>query len=98
MISHDGSNNTISNIEGDPSGGGMSTGAIVGIIVGITFLLLALMGMWYQSSKNGKNNKTPSTAQLSTGTAEMNNRGGRMDAEIMVDRDRDDVKKNERRL
>lgn len=82
----------------DPDG--LGTGAVIGIAVGVCFFVLAIFGMWCQSSQRKKSeeasqkNMLPSTGQLSqegAAAASAVSPRGRLDAEIVVDRSADDV-------
>jgi hypothetical protein len=85
---------TVSDIEQAPdqNSPGLGTGPLVGIAVGVSFLVLALVGIWYQSyqksSSTFQQKNLPSTGQLSQEEVAPRSR---LDAEIVVDRSADDV-------
>ncbi|CAJ1959699.1 unnamed protein product [Cylindrotheca closterium] len=74
--------------------GGLSTGALVGIGVGATLFAVAILGIWYKANNKGSGDGDSQKGQIPT--AKMSDReggalGGRLDAEIMVDKNADDV-------
>jgi hypothetical protein len=85
---------TINNIEQAPdqSPSGLGTAALVGISVGVSFIVLAVVAMWYQStqkaSSTAQQKNLPHTGQLSQEEVQPR---GRLDAEIVFDRSGDDV-------
>lgn len=77
-----------------PSEGGLSTAGLVGIAVGAVIFAIAILGIWYKAnnakkSDDGDSQKGQiSTAQMSEDASGLK---GRLDAEIVVDKNADDV-------
>jgi len=89
----DDNNSSINNIQTQivPESG-MSTGAIVGIAIGIGFLVLAVIGLIYQSRQSASSslqNRKDTTGVMSSDDSPP--RHGRLDAEIVVNKDNDDI-------
>jgi len=77
-----------------PPEGGLSTAGLVGIAVGAVIFAIAILGIWYKAnnakkSDDGDSQKGQvSTAQISEDASGLK---GRLDAEIVVDKNADDV-------
>eukprot|EP00526_Cylindrotheca_closterium_P007876 CAMPEP_0113650392 /NCGR_PEP_ID=MMETSP0017_2-20120614/26814_1 /TAXON_ID=2856 /ORGANISM="Cylindrotheca closterium" /LENGTH=647 /DNA_ID=CAMNT_0000562901 /DNA_START=250 /DNA_END=2193 /DNA_ORIENTATION=- /assembly_acc=CAM_ASM_000147 len=77
-----------------PTDGGLSTGALIGIGVGAALFAIAILGIWYKANNIIKSDDGDSqkgqmpTAKMSN---EEGGRAGRLDAEIVVDKNDDDV-------